>query len=659
VVCQDGAPKEPGTPGIPGTAGTAGTPGTPGEAALLARTSPVPPGDACPLGGAAVVAGRDDDGDGELDEAEIETTSYVCNAATLTRMRAEAPGEHCAGGGIAFLVGRDDNGDGALDDSEVSSTEYECSDVLSRDVEVKTANDLALLVGVRVINGSLDVRQAFQESPKIEQLDLPALEYVGGALRVVGNGGLVRVSLPALDRVGDELSVEQNYSLTELSLPSLTRVGSSLSIADTFNLADLGGLAALTEVGGTLRLLDNEALTTAELPALARAGSFALVRNEALTFFGLSLGGGLETITIAMNASLERFELDIAPDEVCSACRTVRAMLVTENPALTSAHLAFERIEFLSITKNDALDALDVELERATNSFDLESSALRSLTLGRGNAGCPPLRVAGLSRLNAPIEELTVRPQALLASGEFELRNTRLPTFGLNETVSVEGNVVVEGNALLSSLAFASVGKGLLVRNNPVLIHLSAQAPGGVLRGDLAVQSCPDLASLDGFGELTEITGFLSIFACDAMSRPGWPALRRIGGNLGIDTLPALEAIAFDNLEYVGETFSLENTGMIGWSGLDQLKEVGGLRIARNDALVNIGLLSLVSASGDVEIFENDALQTLGLNALVSVLSVDVSDNPALPVCQVEALFEHVSATHEIEGGNDENGTCP
>jgi hypothetical protein len=275
VVCQDGAPKEPGTPGIPGTAGTAGTPGTPGEAALLARTSPVPPGDACPLGGAAVVAGRDDDGDGELDEVEIETTSYVCNAATLTRMRAEAPGEHCAGGGIAFLVGRDDDGDGALDDSEVSSTEYECSDVLSRDVEVKTANDLALLVGVRVINGSLDVRQAFQESPKIEQLDLPALEYVGGALRVVGNGGLVRVSLPALDRVGDELSVEQNNSLNELSLPSLTRVGSSLSIADTFNLADLGGLAALTEVGGTLRLLDNEALTTAELPALARAGSFA------------------------------------------------------------------------------------------------------------------------------------------------------------------------------------------------------------------------------------------------------------------------------------------------------------------------------------------------------------------------------------------------
>ncbi len=216
VVCQDGVPNEPGTPG---------TPGTPGEAALLSRTSPVPPGEACALGGAAVVAGRDDDGDGELDEAEIETTRYVCHAATLTRMRAEPPGERCAGGGIAFLVGRDGDGDGELDDGEVSSTEYECSDVLSRDVEVKTADDLALLAGVRVINGSLDVRQTSGESPKIERFDLPALEYVGGALRVVGNEGLARVSMPALGRVGDELLIDQNDSLVELSLPSLARVG--------------------------------------------------------------------------------------------------------------------------------------------------------------------------------------------------------------------------------------------------------------------------------------------------------------------------------------------------------------------------------------------------------------------------------------------------
>ncbi len=333
-------------------------------------------------------------------------------------------------------------------------------------------------------------------------------------------------------------------------------------------------------------------------------------------------------------------------------------MFITRNPALTSARLAFERVERVNITDNDALDALDVDVERATVAFDLESAALRSLTLGRGDVVDPPFEVSGLFRVNAPLETLTVRPRAVAAGNGFELRNVRLPTFGINESVRAGGEVVVEGNPLLSSLAFTSVGKGLVVRNNPALTHLSAKAPGGVLRGNLAVQSCPALASLDGLGELIEVTGLVTIYACDAMSRPGWPALRRIGGSLGITTLPALEAVAFDGLERVGGRFSLENTGMIGWGGLEQLKEVGGLRIARNGALTDIGLPALASASGDVEIFENDALHALGLGAFVSAPSIDVSDNPALPVCEVEALFERVSAASEVEWGNDEDGTC-
>jgi hypothetical protein len=50
--------------------------GAPG--ALLDFTDE-PAGSNCPVGGTRIDAGRDDDGDGQLDADEVDTTTFVCD----------------------------------------------------------------------------------------------------------------------------------------------------------------------------------------------------------------------------------------------------------------------------------------------------------------------------------------------------------------------------------------------------------------------------------------------------------------------------------------------------------------------------------------------------------------------------------------------------
>ncbi|MEM1417081.1 MAG: 5'-nucleotidase C-terminal domain-containing protein, partial [Myxococcota bacterium] len=67
-----------GAPGNDGADGSDGTDGSDGRNALLTQT-PVGPGEDCVFGGLRVDSGVDDNGDGVLDEAEIDATSFICN----------------------------------------------------------------------------------------------------------------------------------------------------------------------------------------------------------------------------------------------------------------------------------------------------------------------------------------------------------------------------------------------------------------------------------------------------------------------------------------------------------------------------------------------------------------------------------------------------
>lgn len=96
-----------------------------------------PAGANCAAGGVAIRSGVDTDNDGVISASEAKSTQYVCNGvaaapadagvATLNKVVAEAAGANCADGGYAFQTGLDDNGNGQLDAAEVDSTQYLCN----------------------------------------------------------------------------------------------------------------------------------------------------------------------------------------------------------------------------------------------------------------------------------------------------------------------------------------------------------------------------------------------------------------------------------------------------------------------------------------------------------------------------------------------------
>jgi hypothetical protein len=107
--------------------------GSDGRPNLLAVTAE-PAGANCTTGGQRIDYGVDDDGNGVLGAAEIDGTTYVCNGAngdnglrSLIAVTAEPAGANCATGGQRVEYGIDDDGNGTLDAAEVDGTTYVCN----------------------------------------------------------------------------------------------------------------------------------------------------------------------------------------------------------------------------------------------------------------------------------------------------------------------------------------------------------------------------------------------------------------------------------------------------------------------------------------------------------------------------------------------------
>jgi hypothetical protein len=105
-----------------------------GERSLVLVT-PEPLGQNCPEGGQRIDTGIDDNDDGVLDPGEIDLSNYVCNSpdgadgvagGNAVRVQPEPAGVNCPNGGLAIQTGPDTNDNQALDDAEVTSTTYSC-----------------------------------------------------------------------------------------------------------------------------------------------------------------------------------------------------------------------------------------------------------------------------------------------------------------------------------------------------------------------------------------------------------------------------------------------------------------------------------------------------------------------------------------------------
>lgn len=57
-------------------------------------------------------------------------------------------------------------------------------------------------------------------------------------------------------------------------------------------------------------------------------------------------------------------------------------------------------------------------------------------------------------------------------------------------------------------------------------------------------------------------------------------------------------------------------------------------------------------------ITDNPLLGSLGLTYLQAADAITITNNATMPVCRIQALFDRVQASPEVQSGNDEDGVC-
>ncbi|WP_437321775.1 DUF7151 family protein [Sorangium sp. So ce385] len=600
------------------------TPDEPPE--TLVRVDDEPAGEACADGGAAVRSGPDENGDGVLDEEEVAATEYICDDALLTRMVAEPPGERCASDGIAFQVGRDVDGDGELGDEEVEWTEVECSDVIQRGVAVTSAEDLALLADIWAIHGGLSIRDT-----SLASIELPALAHVGGRLTVSGNSALTSLSLPALAAVGQTLEVHDNAELARVDL------------------------TGLTQTGGQLYLSENPALTAIDLPALRKVDDEIVVRdNAALEAIELRMFDRLDDVDIEGNASLT--EVIIRLSQLNDPSTQAGRMTLLDNPKLVSAALAAESFRGVNVVRNASLQEITIESDRITGDVNVrEAPALDVVWLRTVGSFADHVEIDGTLHVAAPISSLWFGiHQSMLVAGGLVLEGTRIERFE-RSVEHVRGDVTFRRNPNLGYFQVNQVDGGLTLDDNDALGNFDVRDDGH-FGGDLYVVGNDRLQHMSGLQWMRSVEGDLTISGNASMIRPAMYELQYVGGNVTIGGNPALEHIDLGTLRRIDGTLTVSGTAMTVWSGLDELQSIGNTAvIGRNPNLENIDLLALRSTGGLFAIRENSQLQRVGLGALLYA-SLHVTDNPLLPACVVDALFETVTGSHRQEGNGE---TCP
>jgi hypothetical protein len=160
--------------------------------------------------------------------------------------RGAAPAEPRAGCGAADRV--------LIADEADLAAVAGCASLPTLTVRTAAAVDLARLTRLVAIEGDL----AIGPTLGITSISLPALERVGGGVRIAGNGDLQTLLLPAL-RTATDVEIVGNPSLTSISAPALGQVHGllleqlpALEVLDTASLAVVGdgprvrGVPALT-----------------------------------------------------------------------------------------------------------------------------------------------------------------------------------------------------------------------------------------------------------------------------------------------------------------------------------------------------------------------------------------------------------------------------
>jgi len=586
------------------------------------------PGEHCAAGGTAVQSGPDRDHNGKLDDGEVSHVDYVCGQLLLTRLAAEPAGPNCVAGGVAFMAGRDRDGDGALADAEVEVTEFECGDVLSRDLEIRSDSDAAALANIRVITGSVSAVSV----QAVTAIALPALEHIGGALRIQFDRSLGQLALPRLEQVDGDFVLEFN-ALPALDCPRLRRVGRFSFTGNA--LADLGGLPALREIDGNLQISDTS-LVSAALPLSSVGGDIEIRRNNALASIAWSPSDRLHDVVITDNPQLAAIDLSVTP----RGGRTAKMGFVElfSNPTLGRIRLSADDIFVLAIDANPQITEISLDVARFESIVDLfDITTPFDLALSSPRTGA--IELGGGLIISSPLATLS-STAPIIVEGPCVLDSTQLQTFDPHNPVRVRDDrtgLRFSNNPRLTEVSPIALDGSLQLINNPLLhsaSFVSLVDPEEI--GGMVITDNPELVSVPALATVTRVRAVVDVENNARLVSLFGPPLRRIEGPVFLVNNDSLTSLSYPNLEHV----------------------VSDLIVSGNALLQTIEMPALTEAADELFIDTNPQLHHIALDALTHADVFFVNDNPRLPACEVLAVFAHVTGFAHGQSGNDDHASC-
>ena len=444
---QDGTAGPKGDDGTAGPKGDDGAPGPKGDDGVLPSLTLVipevlPEGNAdCPLGGIRIVTGVDANGNGALDDDEIDAdqTQLLCQTTAgqqvQVRVSEEPPGENCFYGGQKIETGLDDGQGGLTGDIE---TVYVCQ-ASKFCAGFFTERDVDELLHCTELVGNVEITNT-----DLETFAMPRLTRIfQGGIYIQDNPSLSHIDLSqlsALNYVGDFV-ITENAALTSLDLSQLA----ALDYMDNFVIAENASLTALD---------------LSQLAALEYVSDFVIADNASLTALDLSqLQMVQDVYNFAISDNDALTELDLSQ---LAVLYYMSYFVIEDNDALTSLDLSgltqVEYIDSFRVSDNDALTDIDLSqlavlgVDDHYHWCDFEMSrnaALAELAL-------PALTKIDHARLiiegNAALAEIALPElEALVGMGYYESRisishNPSLDTLAFPELVNAE-RLLVRANS--------------------------------------------------------------------------------------------------------------------------------------------------------------------------------------------------------------------
>ena len=233
--------------------------------------------------------------------------------------------------------------------------------------------------------------------------------------------------------------------------------------------------------------------------------------------------------------------------------------------------------------------------------------------------------------------------------------------------MTITDSVTLRDNAELAIVELPlleSTGQfGLELQSNPKVVRMEAPMLRRV--GDLEVEnnamlehfSAPLLTTVDGEAP----TGDASIFMNPALDELTIPALETVVGTLVIANNPRLGAFELAGVVELG-SLSVRDNGALERVSLPGVTISSALSILGNQRLQSVAMVDLVELRSDLRVIGNPALSALDLPALTTMGSddsVNVRQNPALPMCVVDAIVAQLEGFEGHVSTSDNAATCP